>query len=87
MPLPHVQGVEDSVQRMREAWLGAVDAAEQELRSGYMATVWKRFEKKSRDGYVAGVQCYLGFLRKHLELGVKGGPRRGATPNGARRPP
>ena len=39
MPILHVQGVEDSVQRIREALLDAVDAAERELGSGYMATV------------------------------------------------
>ena len=40
MPIPRVRGVEESVQQIREALLDAVDAAEQELGSGHMAT-WR----------------------------------------------
>ena len=37
-----------------------------------MATVWKRLEKKSQDGYVAGIRRYLGILRRRPDLGVRG---------------
>ena len=56
MPISRVQGVEESTHQIQEALFDAVDAAEQELGSGYMATVWKRLEKRSRDGYVAGIR-------------------------------
>ena len=51
-----------------------MDTAEQELGSGYTATVWKRLEKKSRDGYVAGIRRYLGILCRRPDLGVRGAP-------------
>ena len=37
-----------------------------------MATVWKRLEKKTRDGYVAGIRRYLGVIRRRPEPGVRG---------------
>uniref|UniRef100_A0A7S4LMB7 Uncharacterized protein n=1 Tax=Eutreptiella gymnastica TaxID=73025 RepID=A0A7S4LMB7_9EUGL len=37
-----------------------------------MATMWKRLEKKSRDGYVAGFRRYLGVLCRRPDLGVRG---------------
>ena len=37
-----------------------------------MATVWKRLEKKSRDGYVSGIRRYLGTVCKRPDLGVRG---------------
>ena len=69
---PHAQGVEDPVQSIREALLEAVGTAEQELGSGYMATVWKPLEKKSRGGYLAGIRRYLGVLRRRPDLVVRG---------------
>ena len=53
--------------------MDALDAAEQELGSGYMATIWKRLGKKSRDGYVAGIRRYLWVLHRRPELGDRGG--------------
>ena len=38
-----------------------------------MATVWKRLEPKSRDGYVAGIRRYLGVLCRQPNLGVQVG--------------
>ena len=38
-----------------------------------MATVWKRLEKRSRDGFVAGVRRYLGDLCRRPSWG-SGGP-------------
>ena len=81
MPLCRVGGADESVQQIREALLGAVDAAEQELWSRYMATVWKSLEKKSRDGYVAGIRRYLGVLRGRPELEVRGPSRRHVEQN------
>ena len=72
MLISRVQGADESVQQIREALLDAVDTAEKELGSGYMATLWKRWEKNSRDGYVAGIQRYLGVLHRRPELGVRG---------------
>ena len=41
------------MKQIPDALLDAVDAAERALGSGYMATLWKRLEKRSRDRYVA----------------------------------
>ena len=71
-PVHHVPGSAESVEEIKEPLLGAVDAAEQELGSGYMATIWKRLEKKSRDGCMAGIRRYLGVLLRRLDLGVRG---------------
>ena len=81
MLLSRVQGADESVQQIREALLGAVDAAEQKLWSRYMLAVWKRLEKKSRDGYVAGIRRYLGVLRRRPELEVRGSSRRHVEQN------
>ena len=37
-----------------------------------MATAWKRLEKRSSDGFVAGIRRYLRVLRRRPELGVGG---------------
>ena len=72
MPISRVHGVEESMPQIREALLDAPDTAEQVLGSGYMASMWKRLEKKSRDSYVVGIKRYLGVLRRRPELGVWG---------------
>ena len=37
-----------------------------------MAAVWKRLEKKSRDGYVAGIRRYSGVRRRRPNRQVRG---------------
>ena len=68
MPIPRVQGFEESIEHIRETLLDTVDAAEQELGSGHMASVWKRLEKRSRDGSVVDIRRYLGGFELPFQL-------------------
>ena len=52
----HVPGSAESVEEITGALLGTVHAEKKEVGSGYMATIWKRLEKKSRDGCMAGIR-------------------------------